>query len=148
MLAFLATVPAIKPEATEVEAPALPSFTPRWWYRSDRLDARPVAWSLRNRPQDWRWRTENITLEHVPSRHVFWVGNGPMFYGLHEADCSCKSTRGRFQRLQARFVFGPAYRHWRNNHGRPRHDPVHFAAHFVTAHPSTIGNRRTDNATQ
>jgi hypothetical protein len=29
----------------------LPRFAVRFWYRRDRLDARPVIWSLRNRPQ-------------------------------------------------------------------------------------------------
>lgn len=132
MLAFMAAVPATRATAEDVvEAPALPTFVPRWWHRRDRLDARPVAWSLRNRPQDWEWRTEDTTIVHKPSKHVFWVGNGPMSYRLYDADCSCTTTRGKFQRMQARWVFGSAYQHWRTNHARAQFNPEHFAAHFV-----------------
>src|SRR4051812_43776307 len=98
MLAFLAIVPATRPATVETtEAPTLPTFASRWWYRPDRLDARPVAWSLRNRPEDWGWQHEGITIVRKPSEHVFWVANGPMFHGLYDANCSCNRTNGKFQ---------------------------------------------------
>jgi len=132
MLAFVPVVPAAQ---ETVPAPVLPTFRPRWWYRNYRLDARPVAWSLRNRPEDWRWNTEGITLRHVPSDHVFWIANGS--YSLYTANCSCqKNTRGRFQRFQALFVFRPAYRYWLRwqrlkQQQEMTHDPAHFAEHFI-----------------
>jgi hypothetical protein len=108
----------------------LPTFRKLPWFRANRLDARPVAWSLRNRPEDWEWEHEDYTIKHKPSNHVFWIANGWGFYALYEANCSCMSTRGKFQRFQ-QFMFGRAFKHWRRNHGES-YDPDHFASHFVT----------------
>lgn len=111
------------------EKPELPTFKRRWWFKRDRLDARPVIWSLYNRPDDWE-QTSQYRLTHKPSRHVFWVGNGYGFYGLYEANCSCLSTsnRGRFQPFQQR-AFHRAFLTWRTPQLRENAD--HFAAHFV-----------------
>src|SRR5262245_46164259 len=101
LLAFL-TVPAIAAVSVTEADETLPAFKRRWWHSARRLDARPVVWSLRNRPQDWEWAHREYTIRHKPSDHVFWVANGPGFYALYEANCSCtsRSDRGRFQRLQ------------------------------------------------
>ena len=133
VLAFLTAPFALALKKIGRPKPDLPTFEPRWWYRGDRLDARPVAWSLRNRPDDWQWHHQPYTIEHKPSRHVFWVGNGWGFYRLYEANCSCtsRSRRGHFQRFQ-QGVFGRAYRHWRR-HQAPPVDPQQFASHFVRA---------------
>lgn len=134
MLAFLpAAVAAVLSTTTEkAEPPALPTFKPRWWHNRNRLDARPVMWSLRNRPDDWEWRNEPHTLRHKPSKHIFWVANGPGFYHLYETDgCSClsSSNRGKFQRFQ-QIKFWHAFRCWRR-HQPPPVDQQQFAAHFV-----------------
>jgi len=41
--------PALKQEV-KVNPPV---FKWRWWYSDDRLDIRPVLWSLRNHPEEW-----------------------------------------------------------------------------------------------
>lgn len=134
-------------EKTEAEEkPALPVFTPRWWHKPNRLDARPVIWSLRNRPQDWkitdrtarpdslRWRPTSMI--HTPSNHMFWTWHlgTPRLY---DARCSCndQSDRGRFQPFQNR-AFKDAVTWWLRNHG-PKNpadlavDQQQFASHFV-----------------
>src|SRR5258708_16177680 len=59
----------------EIEAtPRLPTFEPRWWYRADRLDARPVIWSLKNRPEEWTVNyggRPHYYLKHHPTNHTF-----------------------------------------------------------------------------
>lgn len=131
MFVSFLTVPAVPTcEISETEStPALPAFKSRWWHRADRLDARPVIWSLYNRPEDWSADHDGYTIRHNPSKHRFWIANGWGHYALYEADCSCMQTRGRFQRFQ-QSAFGRAQKHWHRNHHR-RHDPEHFAAHFV-----------------
>lgn len=137
MLAFL-TVPFVpRADVVETTKAPLPRFRPRWWFRSDRLDARPVAWSLRNHPEEWRWRQygpgsfSDSVIEHIPSKHMFWV-HMRGYYRLHaDVDCSCTSASqgGRFQKFQQR-MFGRAFRHWLR-HQRPVVDSDQFAAHFV-----------------
>jgi len=123
LFAFLAPMPAPK-----AEAPALPEFKPRSWYRPDRLDARPVTWSLRNHPEEWVWgNTRRFTIIHKPSKHEFWVSLGS--YHLWRADCSCRTTEGKFQFGQT-FAFARAFRWWRRNYGTPRVDEQ-FASHFI-----------------
>lgn len=113
----------------EVTESILPCFKSRWWYRRDKLDARPVAWSLRNRPQDWEWQTTRLKLRHIPSKHVFWTGVGGCF--LYDANCGCSHTRGRFQRFQSMFVMKPAVRAWQRLQIASRYQPEHFASHFI-----------------
>jgi hypothetical protein len=135
MDAFLWAAPAAVAAIAAIDVPAkLPTFKPRWWYSSQRLDARPVAWSLINRPEDWEWgRYPNgedgrLIILHKPSVHEFWVGSGRGFYRLHSADCGCSSTRGRFQHFQ-QGLFHRAFTQWQDAHSN--YDTAHFADHFV-----------------
>ena len=131
-MAFLAVVPA----TVQTAAPeSLPAFKQRWWFRKDRLDARPVAWSLINRPEEWDWsRTRNgdilspHVIVHKPSNHEFWVyGRG--FYRLWSADCGCsRAERGQFQRFQ-QGLFHRAFMQWRDRQYPIDH--AHFVEHFV-----------------
>lgn len=107
-----------------------PTFPRKWWFKSDRLDARPVAWSLYNRPDDWKLSDSECRLIHTPSNHKFWVGNGLGSYRLYDANCSCfsRSNNGKFQIFQ-QVTFHRAFRHW--NGAANAVDPEHFAGHFV-----------------
>lgn len=125
----------------DADPACLPVFQPHWWHRQDRLDARPVVWSLYNRPEDWEWKryygdvVSDAILVHKPSKHEFWVATGIGFYRLHDANCSChRDTAGWFQRFQ-QYAFHRAFRHWRRTY-----DPqtrglqlikAQFASHFV-----------------
>jgi len=125
ILSFLAPLAAL---AAPAKIDEKPTFAPRWWYSKRRLDARPVIWALANRPADFRWQTEGLTLVHTPSKHVFWTGSHNV--GLYDAECSCSTeTNGRFQRFQVR-GFRRAVRAWRLAQN-PHYDPAHFAAHFT-----------------
>jgi len=126
-------------DAPLAKAPEIvpPTFKPHWWYKKNRLDARPVIWSLYNHPKDWSMSTPNRLL-HAPSNHEFWVGSGKMYTRLYDAQmqsgsCSClhQSERGRFQRFQ-KGRFWRAYQHWNRNHNAV--DADHFAAHFISGH--------------
>lgn len=131
LLAFM-SVPLVALRSFDAATePQLPVFKPLPWFRDDRLDARPVAWSLRNRPDDWDEATPGYTIRHKPSDHTFWIWNGKGYYSLYAADCSCttRSDRGRFQRFQ-QGIFHRAYRHWLR-HRPPPVDAEQFAAHFV-----------------
>jgi hypothetical protein len=109
---------------------ALPVFKPRWWFRKDRLDARPVVWSLLNRPDDWIWSSSaHCVIVHKPSLHEFWVGNGRESYRLYRADCGCSSEGGHFQHFQ-QGIFHRAFLSWQERQ-TPRLNAEHFAAHFV-----------------
>ena len=108
--------------------PALPSFNPRWWYRSDRLDARPVIWSLKNRPEDWEQGEYPWLIRHHPTGHVFSMIPVRL---VGPEDCSCvhRSNQGRFQLFQC-FALERAI--WRKLHPpRPPIDHEQFSAHFV-----------------
>lgn len=127
MFLSFVSAPAVAAEP-EVKTGLLPTFEARWWFSRNRLDARPVAWSLINRRSDWEYSesgTRNV-LVHKPSKHEFWVGSGKGYYRLYEADCGCSTTGGRFQMFQQGLI-DKAYQQWR---GRV-YDPAHFAAHFV-----------------
>lgn len=52
-LAFLPAAVAAAINNVAVKPKPLPTFKPRWWYNPRRLDARPVIWSLYNRPEEW-----------------------------------------------------------------------------------------------
>lgn len=134
MLSYLAFLLPMAITATKTtEAPRLPTFASRWWFKSNRLDARPVAWSLRTRPQDWEWEHEDYTIRHKPSQHIFWIANGLGYYRLYDANCSCtsRSDNGRFQHFQ-QMVFHRAFKCWRQQQ-HPAVDTQHFASHFVRA---------------
>lgn len=134
-----------EPQATAVESThALPTFEPRWWHSANKLDARPMIWSLYNRPQDWEFIPVGYPFfRHKPSGHSFYASRmdspSPIAkYRLANSEgCSCAMTTKRYQRFQSWFV-GRAYHHWRKTYWNPTH--VHpaqekvrnqFAAHFV-----------------
>lgn len=122
----------------------LPVFKKRWWHKANRLDARPVIWSLDNRPGDWetakypggegRW----MTLLHKPSGHEFYFGYGE---GPHlrteSTDCSCTNSGGRFQMFQKGAIRN-AYWRWHDKVIQPAIDAQNeanakqFYNHFVT----------------
>jgi len=130
ILAFLAPMPA---KVTKTETSALPEFKPRWWYKADRLDARPVIWSLDNHPEEWRVTHEgnyNLTITHIPSNHQFWSCLA-MGYRLYRADCSCSSSSSRkWQRFQF-WTVGRAIRQWVRNERAKENIAENFHSHFV-----------------
>ncbi len=102
------------------------------WHSRNRLDIRPVLWSLRNRPQEWR--RGNYTLDHIPSGHRFWIANGFFHYSLYEANgCSCRRENhdGHFSLIQ-KIEFGAAYKAWRKSREPDRAQiNAQFASHFI-----------------
>lgn len=136
-IAFLPPPPALVAQKKKEEAKGdgLPVFKRRWWFKDNRLDARPVAWSLVNRPQDWRYTDpEERVLEHIPSKHQFWVGSSRGNYHLWSARCGChhQSEGGGFQKFQ-QGLFHRAYMQWRKWHRPPQAEAERFANHFL--HP-------------
>ncbi len=138
IFAFMAA-PALE---AQTKTETLPTFKPRWWHRAGRLDIRPVIWSLRNHPEEWR-SDHRYTITHVPSQHEFWIANGWGFYSLYHSggrggdECSCERWGGHFQRFQ-QGSFGRAYRRWRRWAATsPEHRAVasQFAAHFIRPTP-------------
>lgn len=110
------------------ERPSLPDFKPRWWYRSDRLDARPVIWSLYNHPEEWEWQHVGYRINHKPSSHMFWVANGRGYYRLDSVGvpCGCLSAGGYFQMFQ-QIAFHKAFTWWSTR----AMDSERFADHFI-----------------
>ena len=139
VLAFLAPA-AIAVKKTDTQEEKLPEFKPRWWYSPDRLDARPVVWSLKNRPHEWNWRNyaldgspptySDMMLTHVPSQHHFWIGSAPYHYPRLDDDtiCSCATLSGRWQMWQ-----NPALRKAIREWVAQKRGNVfeNFASHFV-----------------
>lgn len=110
----------------------LPTFKPRRNQR--RLDFRPVAWSLRNRPEEWKWGAGHHCIVHKPTRHQFWVSNGVEYYDLYNTGgCSC-STVSRSSRpsLADRLRFHFAFKAWARQANDTAAINLQFAAHFVT----------------
>lgn len=129
LLSYVLPVVAAVTSKVSGGAPKLPSFKPRFWYNPEKLDARPVAWSLRNKPEEWEWRNPGYTIRHKPSGHVFWVANGFGHYYLYNANCRCSTaTNCKFQRFQ-QAVFHRAFRQWRVGQTKGVHE--HFADHFI-----------------
>ena len=105
LLSFVAAMPGLLAPKAEPAIPVMPEFKnpPK-----DRLDVRPVCWSMRNHPQDWQF-TE-FTLRHRPSGHDFWIASGFSYYRLYEARCSCMSVgNGRFS-VRQKLMFHRAMR--------------------------------------
>lgn len=130
---FALMPPAAQALNVETETkPALPVFKRRWWHRSDRLDARPVLWSLRNRPEEWR--PSYLTVLHVPSGHEFWC-TWPC-NGLYRAGCSC-DTRGEenhfqvFQSFWFRLAAQRFVRAYREAERPASERAAQFASHFI-----------------
>lgn len=130
LFAFLAPIAAKQPEASL----SLPTFQRHWWHRNNRLDARPVIWSLENRPQEWDLRFPGsalVLITHKPSQHTFDIGWG--FAHLYEARCSCNlrgDAENRFQLFQG-LALKRAGRRWIRNSLRRSHDAEQFQNHFV-----------------
>lgn len=115
-MAFVPTPPAAM-QAEDKPKAALPVFGRRLHSRN-RLDIRPVLWSLKNRPEEWV--EDRFTITHKPSKHEFWTGNGYFFYGLYstgERHCSCQAVEGgRFSLIQ-KAQFAWALMRWRWTYG-------------------------------
>lgn len=115
--------------------PAMPVFKPRWWRSKTRLDIRPVLWSLRNRPEEWR--QDEYTIVHMPSRHEFWTANGFFAYSLYRSNgCSCQRARGGGFSLLQKFEFSAAWSKWiywdRSRQAATASEiNAQFAAHFL-----------------
>lgn len=132
ILAFVGVMPIVAPKQAQT-----PDFTSkRRWHSRDRLDIRPVLWSLRNRPEDWK-ADGHYTLDHKPSHHEFWIANGFFFYSLYRTDdCSCHLTReGSFSLIQ-KVQFGRACAAWRrwnrtNENSALAEVNRQFANHFI-----------------
>lgn len=118
------TISAVREQETTVVP--LPVFKPRWWHRVDRLDARPVVWSLDNRPDDWVCDCGDYVLTHKRSGHSLWIANGYGLYSMQSPGCGCTSRGGAFQRFQQRAIHR-AVRRWLSRHM----NPDRFVAHFV-----------------
>lgn len=129
-MSFLAFVPAVMKVSEPVveTVPSLPTFKPRWWYSSRRLDARPVIWSLQNHPEEWALCSTRLTITHAPSHHTFWAFS--VCRGLYSAGgCGCETSEAKFQLFQ-HGAYKRALRAW----GRAVRAPVdreRFASHFV-----------------
>ncbi len=144
--------------------PNLPVFERGKYYCYDRLDARPVAWSMDHHPVEWDYAdtAPNCAyLRHIPSEHVFYVGEqhpcylhstngtGPqqlMPRAAHEGitgRCGCQNVpragipeseivANRFQNDDQNYEIRSAARRWvRWKDSRPPEVHDHFAAHFV-----------------
>lgn len=134
--------------------PRLPTFKPRWWYSDQRFDARPVVWSLRNRPEEWEAVDSSFSsgpgwspvtgrypdgLRHKPSGHIFrYFGDHAqrLVSAVSPSDgtvCSClNQASDRKPQLGQRVRLWSAmwdWVEWKNP--RPTVDHRHFASHFV-----------------
>ncbi len=127
------------------EQPKVPTWKPRWWYDLRKLDARPVIWSLKNRPQDWRYDRypRPITIIHTPSNHEFWITMGSSY--LYRTDgCGCqRSKEQKFQKGQ-HFRLRWALRQWNRHYHQKLNEPSkqkkidqhkHFQEHFTLGRP-------------
>lgn len=152
VLAFLSLAAvARKPEVVE-GPPAKPDFAPRWWYRADRLDARPVIWSIKNRPEEWQAINSYDGCEvkrradfwafgymlHVPSQHKFYIRSGEMARlssapGMElDGDCGCfTASRGRLQPFHSLMLKSAAQGWFRQKFPEPVLDHSHFQSHFI-----------------
>lgn len=90
MALFAAFTPSLAPDihaaiAADAPKPTMPEFKKKWWHRSDRLDVRPVIWSMENRPEEWEryGSVSAISVQHKPSNHVFNI------YGRMHTTCGC-----------------------------------------------------------
>lgn len=107
MTLFGAFVPSL---ASDIQAavgvaapkPIMPTFKRKWWYRADRLDARPVIWSLENCPEDWeRHQHMRSWVRHKPSDHCY-SSDGSMLAG--NCDCSRYGFQWRQQKQLGKAV--------------------------------------------
>ena len=150
MYAFLVTAAAVRikrDEEAQAKSASLPIFETKWWFSKQRLDARPVIWSLVNHPEEWNETSPGVMF-HMPSEHEFRLGHDRPFraLGLLHAQCSCHNdTTNLFQHFQSRAV-RQAWRQWKETEqstetkvvaGSAKHiyvgeyQPDHFTAHFV-----------------
>ncbi len=126
----LALLAPLLPAKIDSAVQMLPQFKPRWWYRRERLDARPVIWSLDHRPEEWKlnYRGEDYeNLLHLPSGHSLYSAPN-ILMGRLVADCSCRDRQ--WQIFQ---VFGVrrAIRRWQSAHGGSVTLADQFRGHFI-----------------
>jgi hypothetical protein len=155
ILAFLPAAIAAAMRKPEVaKASSRPSFKPRFWYHRNRLDARPVIWSMDNHPEEWEaysiWSNgkDRVTgrrnwyqlgyMLHIPSNHKFCVDRGSTAYlasapGLEPgSECGCRSaSRGRLQPFHSMAIKDAASRWFDKKFPEPVLDHEHFKSHFL-----------------
>jgi|SRR5215469_195367 len=96
----------------EVSPPRFEKFD---GYDPNKLDARPLIWSLENKPEEWSYpgpRPDNhalaFYLRHEPSNHLFNISWHENLCGLAAAECSCHATSHQFQTGQALELYAAA----------------------------------------
>lgn len=109
MFMFLKTVDE-KPIGEKAKA-VCPQFKPKWWYKPKRLDARPMIWSLRNKPEDWQMHESGYHLIHMPSQHHYATDPRMEYRPLPTSDCGCGTAYAGYQPFQT-FSIGRAVRSW------------------------------------
>lgn len=131
-----AVIAPVKPKAEpEVTRAVMPVFKRRWW-QGKKLDHRPVVWSLRERPEEWRIDMSGNQMTqafHRPSTHSFRLDMGPWVKLYSSNECSCQRFARSFTLIGSFRVWGAAYdlAH-RNDPPKPNPVDVHrqFCGHF------------------
>jgi hypothetical protein len=109
--------------------PQPPVFKRRWWFKQTRIDARPVVWSLRHRPEDWETHErDGDRIKHKPSGYTLVLRDG---IPNRMWDKTCDDVR-YFQSFQ-KYGLLSAYEDWKKHRGcgTPFTNPDRFAAMFV-----------------
>lgn len=94
-------------KSVDTKQTVMPEFTPRSWYRYDRIDARPLIWALLNSPESFQ--REGCYVRHIPSGHCFYT-SFPEGYRASHYSCGCSGRK--YQRFQWLAV-GSAIRAWK-----------------------------------
>lgn len=144
-LAYLVSLIAFRPDAGDEamihSKPVLPVFKPRFWWSPDRLDVRPVLWSMRNKPEDWavqrlpRPRFDGGWMLHTPSQHSFQVGGfwaGDRAGLRNSRNCGCSQSSKKFHTGQAHRFNRMAWKFFRAEGARQGVAVAkEFHSHFV-----------------
>lgn len=135
-LAFLAPALTVAPKATQAETES--PYPSHWKQKPGQLDIRPAIKSLIEHPEDWRMADDdqNTVLQHIPSKHEFWVYGDVHLWRAPSLDgqqCSCVN-QGRSHNIHKsqKKAFWQAYRAWREPVEARRHAAINkqFASHF------------------
>lgn len=137
-MTFLALLAPMIPAKVEDKVAGPPTFKPKWWYSANKLDARPVIWSLENHPEEWEAAGnpspgQSFNILHKPSQHLFWVSSVLKQMNLRDGDhCSCQGRA--FQLGQSRTAYFAAQQWLYNSAERgPTGQEIsdQFVSHFV-----------------
>jgi hypothetical protein len=116
-------IKSIKEDApTKTKPKVMPNFQPKSWYSPNLLDARPMVWSLLNRPEEWRLDGGGTYLIHVPSGHYFFTSAENGYRPANLSNCGCSTVRG-YQKFQVSSV-RRAMEHWMRNGSSASTDQV------------------------